>query len=141
MIFVTPAPIVAPWAEHTLEQFRIQQQLLAKNITVKTTKVLVGRDDKTITIGCVYSGAVEEIAAENLVLVSTRMPQDQLMVELMARQDEWAASGIESIKLIGDALNPSLIAAAIYSGHEYAEIALGNDAVDREDIMPSHIRG
>ena len=141
VIFVTPAPIVAPWAEHTLEQFRIQQQLLAKNITVKTTKVLVGRDDKTITIGCVYSGAVEEIAAENLVLVSTRMPQDQLMVELMARQDEWAASGIESIKLIGDALNPSLIAAAIYSGHEYAEIALGNDAVDREDIMPSHIRG
>ena len=41
--------------------------------------------------------------------------------ELLARQGEWAAAGLVSLRAIGDAWAPSTIAAAVYAGRRYAE--------------------
>ena len=61
------------------------------------------------------------------------------MVELQARKAEWADAGISSVTRTGDCLAPGLIAAAVYSGHQYARPYLepaNRDRVPfrREDI-------
>jgi dimethylamine/trimethylamine dehydrogenase len=58
---------------------------------------------------CIYSGSGFEHAFDNLVLVTGRIPNDDLFYELK----------IPAIR-IGDCLVPSSIADAVYSGHKFA---------------------
>jgi dimethylamine/trimethylamine dehydrogenase len=67
------------------------------------------------------------------VLVTARLPNDALYLDLKGRQAEWRATGIRTIKLIGDANAPAPIAWATYAGHRYAEEL---DAPDIGDAVP-----
>ena len=50
--------------------------------------------------------------------------------QLSERESEWAAQGIKSIKVIGDAHSPAPIAWATYAGHRYARELDGPDIGD-----------
>ncbi len=136
VIFVTPSPLVAPWAENTLEQARIQTRLLELEVEIVPLSHLAGRKDGTVTTACVYTGAQKVILCDDLVLVTSRKPRDALWRDLMQQKAHWQAAGITSITRIGDCLAPGLIAAAVYSGHEYARKAIDGDSPDpdREDV-------
>ena len=120
VVFVTPAPIVAPWSERTLEQERIQRRLIERNVRIIPLSNIKGMSQETATLGCVYSDKELQVACGNLVLVTSRTPNDQLWHDLNAVQDQWADAGIKTVTRIGDCLAPSLIAMAVYSGHDYA---------------------
>jgi len=126
-IFVTPAPIVAPWSENTLEQERIQKRLIELGVGIVPLHGLAGRTEDRLRVACVYSGRTQEIECGTLVAVTSRLPNDGLWEELAARRDEWEDAGIRSVTRIGDCLAPGLIATACYSGHEFARLA-GADA-------------
>ena len=49
-----------------------------------------------------------------------RLPEDALWHDLKARDGEWAAAGIKSVRRIGDADAPAPIAWATYAGHRFA---------------------
>ena len=71
--------------------------------------------------------------------VTARLPDETLWLELQARKAEWADAGISTVTRIGDCLAPGLIAAAVYSGHQYArsyqeEIDRDHAPFRREDI-------
>lgn len=119
-IFVTPAPIVAPWTEHTLEQRRIQKRLIDLGVEIITLHQLAERTADSLTIECVYSGRKREIACTTLIPVTSRRPVDQLWYALIAVKYQWADHGIETVERIGDCLAPGIIAAANYAGHSYA---------------------
>jgi dimethylamine/trimethylamine dehydrogenase len=119
-VFVTPAAVVAPWSENTLEQDRIQRRLIELDVEILPLKQLGGMSNDTLTLDCVYSGRSTQIACGTLVSVTSRLPNDSVWQSLHARQDEWADAGIEQVTAIGDCLAPGLIAAACYSGHAYA---------------------
>ena len=55
-----------------------------------------------------------------VVLVTSRISDDGVFLDLMARQDDWADAGIRSVKVIGDAAAPAPIAWATHAGHRYA---------------------
>jgi hypothetical protein len=55
-----------------------------------------------------------------LVLVTARLPDDALHVELTRHPELLQANGIASVTRIGDCLAPSTLASAVYSGHRYA---------------------
>ena len=55
-----------------------------------------------------------------MVLVTARVPNDSLYEQLMAREADFAASGLHSLTRIGDRLAPGTIAAAVYAGHRFA---------------------
>ncbi|MCE2516875.1 MAG: NAD(P)-binding protein [Alphaproteobacteria bacterium] len=133
VIFITPASMVAPWSDHTLEQMRIQKQLIEKGITIMTSTLLSGRDAGQVTVACVYSGQQHHVPAELLIPVTSRLPNDELLHQLNARNTD----AITSVTAIGDAYSPGLIAMAVYSGHDYAMTALGHTAADprREDVV------
>ena len=67
------------------------------------------------------------------MLVTARLPNDQLYHDLTARAAEWADNGLWSVKLVGDANAPAAIAWATYAGHRYAEEL---DVPDRGDALP-----
>jgi dimethylamine/trimethylamine dehydrogenase len=52
--------------------------------------------------------------------VTSRIPVDELGSALSARRAEWPDRGITLIQRIGDCLAPGIIAAATYSGHQFA---------------------
>jgi len=119
-IYVTPAPVAAAWTTNTLEQPRIQLHLMELGVTIVPLKKLGGRTADTLTLHCVYSGAATQIACDTLVPVTGRLPEESLWQALQSRSSEWADSGLRNVTRLGDCLAPSIIAAAVYSGHQYA---------------------
>ncbi|HWT61372.1 MAG TPA: NAD(P)-binding protein [Ochrobactrum sp.] len=132
--FVTPAPIVAPWTEHTLEQSRVQRRLIEKGIDIVPLHQLAGRSRDTLNIACSYSGALRTIECATLVPVTSRLPTDQLWHDLIAIKDQWADHGLASVERIGDCLSPGIIAAATYAGHGYARSRNNPAPVDSYDM-------
>jgi len=64
------------------------------------------------------------------VMVASRRANDDLWQQLSEREAEWAAHGVKSIKVIGDAQSPAPIAWATYAGHRYARELDGPDVGD-----------
>jgi dimethylamine/trimethylamine dehydrogenase len=119
--FITPATKLAEWAENTLEQAIIMRRLLELGVRVYTNKApeTIGRNE--VTLGCTWTGAQSTLAADAVVMVTSRIPHDRLYHDLRARQSDWADAGILSVKLIGDAAAPGPIAWATYAGRRFAE--------------------
>jgi dimethylamine/trimethylamine dehydrogenase len=82
---------------------------------------------------CTYTGRREAIACEGLVMVTARLPEDGLYLALKAREAEWGAHGLRTVRVIGDANAPAAIAWATYAGHRYAEEL---DAAPLGDALP-----
>jgi dimethylamine/trimethylamine dehydrogenase len=119
--FLTPSSRVAEWSFNTLEQGTIQARLLTLGVDVRVTRGLVGVEQGGVTAACTYTGRTEAIACDAVVMVTARLPDDALFLDLKARAAEWADHGIVSVKAIGDANAPAAIAWATYAGHRYAE--------------------
>ena len=60
------------------------------------------------------NGRVQEIVADAVVLVTDRQPHDELY---QALKPALAEGKLSSLRIIGDAEAPNLIAQAIFSGH------------------------
>jgi dimethylamine/trimethylamine dehydrogenase len=130
---VTPAPEVSTWTRNTLEQDKIQARLLNMGVEVIASHVVACSHADHVELACAFTGRTRTIPADALVLVTARLPEDRLFLELKAREADWAAAGIASVKGIGDCWAPSTIAAAIYAGRRYAEEL---DAPDIGDAVP-----
>jgi dimethylamine/trimethylamine dehydrogenase len=118
---VTPAAQVSSWTNNTLEIVRIQQRVLGAGVAVRTARVLTAVSGDEVTIACVYTGREEVLPADVVVMVTARLPREELLLDLNARSAEWQSSGLLSVRAIGDAFAPATIAAAVYEGHKYAE--------------------
>ena len=120
VVFVTTAAQAAPFAQNTLEQGRIQTRLIELGVRIVTAQSLAGRRADSLDLACVYTGRVMAVDCGTLVPVTARLPDENLWLELKARQADWLDAGILTVTRIGDCLAPGLIAAANYSGHLYA---------------------
>jgi len=119
--YATPAAEVSTWTRNTLEQAFVQTRLLEKGVTIRAFRALTRIAPGTSTLACTFTGREEPVDAAALVLVTARQPRGRLMLDLEARQSDWADAGIESVTILGDALAPATIAHAVYAGHRYAE--------------------
>ncbi|MDW9361588.1 NAD(P)-binding protein [Sinorhizobium meliloti] len=137
--FVTPESQVSPWSRNTLEQARIQKRLIDLGVEIITAMALAGRTKDQLELSCVYSGRIRPVDCATLVPVTARLPDETLWVELKAREAEWADAGIKTITRLGDCLAPGLIAAAVYSGHQYARTYQEQVDKDRVPFMREDI--
>ncbi len=131
--FVTPSTKVSEWSVNTLEQGQIQRRLLELGVEVITSHALTEIASGSVTTVCTYTGRSSEISCDGALLVTARLPNDELFIDLMRQKAKWTDSGIESVKVIGDAQAPAAIAWATYAGHRYAEEF---DAADIGDALP-----
>jgi len=130
---VTPSIRVSDWSYNTLEQAFIQKRLIELGIDIHVTRGLVRIAPDHAEVACTYSDRVSQLACQAVVLVTARLPNDALYLELKARQGDWRDAGIRSVRAIGDANAPAPIAWATYAGHRYAEEL---DAPDIGDAVP-----
>jgi len=117
---VTPAERVSAWTVNTLEQGRVQRDLIEQGVHIATTRNVLEFDGECVRLACTYSGRESTLPAASLVSVTSRTPEDELATALAARPDSVEAAGIVSVTVLGDALAPGTIAAAVYAGHRYA---------------------
>ncbi|MCY4462133.1 MAG: FAD-dependent oxidoreductase [Albidovulum sp.] len=121
VVYSTPAVEVSAWTRNTMEQHFIQERLIDLGIEIRCCRNLESLEAGGAELSCVYSGRKERLAADAVVLVTSRQPVAALRTELESRKDEWSAAGIEDVAVIGDALAPATIAHAVYAGRRYAE--------------------
>jgi dimethylamine/trimethylamine dehydrogenase len=107
--YLTPATTISSWSAMTDEQEFIQEKLLSMGIETGFTQKITRIENGVLHTSCIYSGSGFEHAFDNLVLVTGRIPNDDLFYELKIPATR-----------IGDCLVPSSIADAVYSGHKFA---------------------
>ena len=120
VILLTPAPVVSSWSEESLEQEHIQSSLLKMGVTIVTGHDLSHIERDRVEIEGVYGEGLRSIECNSVVMVTSRLPNDALYYEIKGEPQKLVDAGIKSVRRIGDALGPGIIAAAVWSGHRYA---------------------
>jgi dimethylamine/trimethylamine dehydrogenase len=120
VVFVTANDIACGWAGNTLEAVHINRRLRQLGIQVITHHDVTRLATDHVEITCAYAGTMQRIAAAATVLVTARLPNEELHLALASDPDRWRAAGIRSVTRIGDCLAPGFIAHAVYHGHRYA---------------------
>lgn len=120
---MTPAPTVSAWTEYTLEQECIYKRLLDLNVTLLPHHVIASHTPTTATVTHAITNAESSLACDAIVMVTDRSPNDALYHEL---KPALADGRLKSLRLIGDAEAPNIIAQAVFSGHlaarEFGEV-------------------
>jgi len=111
---VTPAPSISYWTQFTLEQNRIYQRLNALGVTLLPSHFIASHTPTTVMISDSISNAETVLACDAIVMVTDRLPNDALYHEL---KSALADGTLKSLRLIGDAEAPNIIAQAVFSGH------------------------
>jgi len=115
----TPGLCVASWTEYTLEQGHIERRLVDLGVKILPRHCVESVGDGVVEIVNMVTGERLEPAGV-LVPVTMRLPNDSLYDALMTEPAKLEASGIKSVRRIGDCYGPATIAAAVYEGHRYA---------------------
>ncbi len=118
---VTPENRVGAWSSFTAEQIRTQRRLLELGVEIVTAHALSAFDGREATIACTYTGRGGRIAADSVVMVTARRPNDGLYRALTERMEAGAPAAPKSLSRIGDCDAPAIIAAAVHAGHRYAQ--------------------
>jgi len=101
---LTPSAYVSDWTINTLEQGR----------------GITGIHADHVSSNCIYTDRTEKYQCDAIVMVTSRIENNALYLDLKTRENEWADHGIKSVQIIGDANAPGPIAWATYAGHRYA---------------------
>lgn len=123
--FVTPGDDVTEWSRNTLEFSHVKTRLMKSGIKLIRNHMISEIQVGGVVLECTYTGIRQEVEANAIVTVTSRLPNDTLYQELVRRRDDWDDAGIKSILSIGDCYAPGTIAMAVQAGHRYAR-ELGN---------------
>ncbi|MDZ4095913.1 MAG: FAD-dependent oxidoreductase [Paracoccaceae bacterium] len=134
--FITPAALVAGFTQYTLEVDAIQKRLSEINADVIAFHDIAEIQTGGVLARSIYSGAVRDIACDAVVIVAGQQPNDGLLHRLRAHPMPG-----QRVVAIGDCLQPSTIASAVFSGHQFGR-ELGAGLYDsapfrREDVALS----
>jgi dimethylamine/trimethylamine dehydrogenase len=111
---VTPAPLVSYWSQFTLEQERIQRKLMKLGVKLYPQTVLSEIENDCVRLTNTISGSELDLQSDGVLLVSDRTSNDSLYYELKPALEE---GKLKSLRVIGDAEAPNIIAQAVFSGH------------------------
>jgi dimethylamine/trimethylamine dehydrogenase len=120
VMLVTPAPLVSAWTVFTLEQEKIQKRLIELGVEIQANQNLQRIGSGEIELACVFTDRRLTLAAGSVVMVTARVPLDELYTTLSADPKGLTHAGIKTVGRVGDCLAPGMIAHAVYSGHRYA---------------------
>ncbi len=113
---VTPAPLISYWSQFTLEQEHIQHKLMKLGVKLYAQTLLREIQNDCVRLTNTISGDEIELPRDGIVLVSDRISNDSLYYALTPALSR-GERGIQSLRVIGDAEAPNIIAQAVFSGH------------------------
>jgi dimethylamine/trimethylamine dehydrogenase len=113
---VTPAPMISYWSQFTLEQEKVQAKLMKLGVKMFTRHVVSEIRNDSVRLSDTILGNEVELPRDGVVLVSDRKPNDELYYALTPSLSR-GERGIQSLRIIGDAEAPNIIAQAVFAGH------------------------
>jgi dimethylamine/trimethylamine dehydrogenase len=116
---VTCHELVSPLSDETLEGALLRQHLHDTGIRMRTGTLLTGIQPGHLTARD-HLGEALELEADAVVLVTQRLSNESLFLELSGDEDRLRSEGIEAAYRIGDCVAPRLIAEAVFEGHRLA---------------------
>ena len=116
---VTPFERVAPVCDETLEGPLVRQHLHEVGIVQRLGTFLTRIEPGRAVAHDEFMEPVE-LEADAVVLVTQRLSNEKLYLELKADEDELRAEGIEGVFRIGDCVAPRFISEAVFDGHRLA---------------------
>ena len=129
VVFITPASVVSPWTDSTLEQKRVQESLINSGVKIICNQSINKIENATALLECTYTGSITKVPCKSIVMVTERISNSALYDNLM--QSNLEGKTQYNIQAIGDAEAPGLIADAVYLGH----LAAQNFEADEADIQ------
>ena len=133
--YATPSDSVASWGKVTVEAWRVRTRLMTLGVDFALSRSLSSFDGTHAVLDCAYGGEELRRPFASVVMVTARRPNDDLFHAL------GASAGSDplpfSLRRIGDCEAPSIIAAAVHSGHRYAREL---DAPPDSDLPVRHER-
>jgi dimethylamine/trimethylamine dehydrogenase len=111
---ITPAPLVSYWSIYTLEQERVQRRLMQLGVTLYVQHTLASLGAGAAAITSAVTGQLTQLECDAAVLITDRISNDRLYYELKPALE---SGRLLSLRLIGDAEAPNIIAQAVFSGH------------------------
>ena len=119
VVFVTCHEAIAPYADQTLEGRPVRQRL--HELGIRPVRAVVVQRIDPVGIELVGEfGAPSTVEVDGVVLVTQRVSDDALYLELVGQPEALEREGIEAVYRIGDCVAPRLIADAIFDGHRLA---------------------
>jgi dimethylamine/trimethylamine dehydrogenase len=126
---VTCLDKISPVSDETLEGPLLRQHLHDRGIGQRAGVVLTGIEPGRLAATDEF-GEELELEADAVVLVTQRLSDEELYLELRADEEALRAEGVEALYRIGDCVAPRIVAEAIFDGHRLArEIDSENPAV------------
>ena len=115
---VTPATQVSPWTVNTFEVTKIQRRLIDAGIERITEHAVTRVGCGGVVLVDAYARRTSEVEADAVVMVTARLPRDELFLQLDERRHR---GELATVRGVGDCWAPATIAAAVWSGRRAAE--------------------
>lgn len=148
VIYVTEEDSVSSWAGNTSERWRIRTLLMENEIEIVTAHSLTGFNGQHAILECAYTGNLQTLEVGAVAVVGQRLPNNDLYHSILQKVGGDADALPFSLKRIGDADAPAIIAAATYAGHRYAvetdevvdlDEPLKHDRLDVGAVLPPSV--
>jgi len=138
----TPSETVAAWCNWTLEGPRFREQLHANGVTMLSEVTPLAIAAGAVRLQHAYGGAPFEVAADAVVLVTQRLSNESLYLELAGDREALAAAGIGAVYRTGDCVAPRWLVDTVFDGHRLAREIDSPDPsvylpVLRERVVPA----
>lgn len=121
------------WTVSTLEQSRIQAQLMHLGVATHALSELRWRSPAILMLNDIFTGRATTPPCAALVPITSRLPNDARWDTLKLKRAESSGQGILSIDRIGQCVPPGTIAATVYADHRFARSM--EQTVDRLDVL------
>ncbi len=118
--FVCTDNMACSFGRYTTEQPRAQLSLMEAGVQLMFSKNLEGYDGENVELSCMYTEQESTIQADAVVMVTARLPKDDLYYELESLMEAGEAGSVKTITRIGDCEAPAPIVSAVHSGRCYA---------------------
>jgi dimethylamine/trimethylamine dehydrogenase len=119
VVFVTNHESVAPYCDQTLEGRPVRQRLHDLGVSLHRGAMVTAISGGGLDLEGEF-GARWQVELDGVVLVTQRLSDDELYLQLAADPAALSEAGIEHLYRIGDCVAPRLIADAIFDGHRLA---------------------
>jgi len=120
VIFVCTDNMACSFGRYTTEQPRAQLALIEAGVQFMFAKNLEGYDGENVELSCMYTEQESTIQADAVVMVTARLPNDDLYYELEGLMEAGEAGSVKTITRIGDCEAPAPIVSAVHSGRRFA---------------------
>jgi dimethylamine/trimethylamine dehydrogenase len=112
---VTPLPMLAPFLDRTYEGKPTRDRLARLGVRWIVDAEMIEVNESSARLA--KFGVEQEIAADEVVLVTARRARDELYRELLQDGTTLALEQVQAVYHVGDCAAPRLLADAIFDGH------------------------